>query len=499
MGIKTEVRASICYNRLRQKYKHNYYSCSHLLLFVSTVLFLHSISVHVHAWPKKNQQTRHKETNTNIHSSQGSDGQSIEQLRAKYASLPHTIFSPQGRLFNVEKAAISSSDETDASSNLVFAFKFGGDNGNDDDSNSILVISTSSSSPYLHHHPVGGVGSAKGGSHDNRNGDGNEEEKMDKEEENEGKQKIEPLWKHDVYTIHPEEQLSSSSNNNKMKKIIPSKPISIISPNLIIGTGGNAIDSIVLHTKILEIFLSLSKSMDGMNATHRINGNYGLKSSLLARKIADMLQIPTQDVSANSGRVLSSSALVIGMNEVMSSSDASAGDTTSCNHYNHEIWRIDPTGQFWNCQGAAVGRGAGLVEGSMLKLVKRWKEKDQQQHLDGGGHSNESNGKDGDVNNNNTKNDSSDDLDTILQSISREDVEQCFRNMAFDEAIKFACDCICKVHKISNTFDIERVGVQGMLLPSSSSSKKPEMIHPEIITECLNTKIHPSNQSISTR
>lgn len=38
---------------------------------------------------------------------------------AKYSSLPHTIFSPQGRLYNVEKNALMASDPTDISSSLV--------------------------------------------------------------------------------------------------------------------------------------------------------------------------------------------------------------------------------------------------------------------------------------------------------------------------------------------------------------------------------------------
>jgi 20S proteasome alpha/beta subunit len=26
------------------------------------------------------------------------------------------------------------------------------------------------------------------------------------------------------------------------------------------------------------------------------------------------------------------------------------------------LWRVDPTGQFWNCKAACIGRGAGLAE-----------------------------------------------------------------------------------------------------------------------------------------
>jgi len=39
----------------------------------------------------------------------------------------------------------------------------------------------------------------------------------------------------------------------------------------------------------------------------------------------------------------------------------------------HNIWRIDPTGQFWKCNAAAVGRGAGNAEATFLRQVGKWK------------------------------------------------------------------------------------------------------------------------------
>ena len=35
----------------------------------------------------------------------------------------------------------------------------------------------------------------------------------------------------------------------------------------------------------------------------------------------------------------------------------------------HHIWRIDPTGQFWKVDAAAVGRGAGAIEATILRHV----------------------------------------------------------------------------------------------------------------------------------
>ena len=170
---------------------------------------------------------------------------------------------------------------------------------------------------------------------------------------------------------------------------------------------------------------------------------------------------------------------------------------TQNQQYHNTIWRIDPTGQFWNCDAAAVGRGAGLVEGAMLRYVRKWKfQKDQKINCDDGNDNDKYNDNDNDDNND----DNNDDIDTLITSITNTDVKNCFESMTFDDAIKFAIDCICKVHKIHNKNDIEKVGIEGILIPSvstivnttsGSSGKvsKPEMIHPGIIKGCLNTLV----------
>ena len=38
----------------------------------------------------------------------------------------------------------------------------------------------------------------------------------------------------------------------------------------------------------------------------------------------------------------------------------------------HNLWRIDPTGQFWKCHAAAVGKGAGkyfMMQCGFLQFV----------------------------------------------------------------------------------------------------------------------------------
>jgi len=240
---------------------------------------------------------------TDIHRQQ--QGMTSRGGKDRYSSLPHTVFSPQGRLYNVETAAQLSSDESDTSSSLVFAFQFGradnskSDSDGDGDSNgSILILSAGPTSPYLHVGELEEGANKKLCKEENVRGRGRED--GDDKSQNENSKTSSSLWQHDLFLHSDENKITATA------KIIPSMPISILSPNIIVGTGGNAVDTIVLHTKILEIFLSLSKSYNGMNSTHRIKGT--VVSPLLARKIADSLQVPTQNVSANSGRILSVSS-----------------------------------------------------------------------------------------------------------------------------------------------------------------------------------------------
>jgi hypothetical protein len=182
---------------------------------------------------------------------------------------------------------------------------------------------------------------------------------------------------------------------------------------------------------------------------------------------------------------------------------------TSSPKYKNSIWRIDPTGQFWQCHAAAVGKGAGLVEGAMLQYVQKWKNKnsnvDTNSDIDADADVDTDKSKKMDMNDstNDIDNDcDDDDLETLLTSISNQDVIECFQDMSFDDAIKFACDCICKVHKVSNRDDFEKVGIEGILIPGCSTcsignsngnsigkSLQPEVIHSGIIRGCLNSLV----------
>jgi len=107
----------------------------------------------------------------------------------------------------------------------------------------------------------------------------------------------------------------------------------------------------------------------------------------------------------------------------------------------------------------------------MLKVVQKWK----YHHHDNNYYNNHDDDDDDDL-----------DLDTLIKSISNNDVKACLKSMSFDQAMKFACECIKKVHKISNRKgddSCNMVGIQAMLIETS----KVEMIHPGIVKECLNS------------
>jgi 20S proteasome alpha/beta subunit len=69
-----------------------------------------------------------------------------------------------------------------------------------------------------------------------------------------------------------------------------------------------------------------------------------------ARRLADQQQVLTQQ--AGKGRLLASMVLMISA---------------------YELWRVDPTGQFWQCQAAAIGKKAATVEQLLLDRLSRRK------------------------------------------------------------------------------------------------------------------------------
>eukprot|EP00980_Cylindrotheca_fusiformis_P003758 scaffold834_cov123-Cylindrotheca_fusiformis.AAC.5 len=110
-----------------------------------------------------------------------------------------------------------------------------------------------------------------------------------------------------------------------------------LSPTLVAATAGNAVDGQVLKCKLHQSCQSL---------VQRCGDEHMVSASKLARHIADQLQAPTQ--TSGKGKLLASHSVIVG---------------------NRELWRIDPTGQFWKCQATVVGRDADKAERSLYQRI----------------------------------------------------------------------------------------------------------------------------------
>ena len=178
-----------------------------------------------------------------------------------------------------------------------------------------------------------------------------------------------------------------------------SAPIAILSPHLLIGSGGKAIDSTILLHRAIEMALSLYTSSDGglLNFISHYNDNdnddgriqsggvEGVHATTLSRQLADMAQSSTQTLGGRYGRMLSSSLLVLGtqQQQQLSQKKQQHRRTDDDNNDDHDkdindddtiiLWRIDPTGQFYKVIASGIGRGGIYAELELMNYVRRWK------------------------------------------------------------------------------------------------------------------------------
>eukprot|EP00957_Ditylum_brightwellii_P211096 15365743-Ditylum_brightwellii.AAC.1 len=202
---------------------------------------------------------------------------------------------------------------------------------------------------------------------------------------------------------------------------------------------------------------------------HHRGALFAVQSASLARRIADTLQIPTQNVASKGGRMLASSALIIGTNEYKIFQNNSSSNNNNINKVSptNSIWRIDPTGQFWNCDAAAIGKHAGRIEATFMRRIATWKEQQQQQQQQ-----KENNNKDDD---NEEKKSSS--LEEIVASLSNQDVQEYLNSLSCQDGLGIACRCIMDSIMSSEKQRLERTSLeeedlflQGVVLRCSSSS-----------------------------
>merc|ERR1739848_162658 len=126
------------------------------------------------------------------------------------------------------------------------------------------------------------------------------------------------------------------------------------------------------------------------------------------------------------GRILKSAAVLIGDNDEENLPSSISSTRTS---NNISIWRIDPTGQFWDCHAACVGRGAGIADHTILKHVKRWKYKKEGEEEE--------------------EDSLTEDSSVEFQATTKEDVKAYLESLSFEDAIILACECFVDVLRLN--------------------------------------------------
>jgi len=253
--------------------------------------------------------------------------------------MPPTIFSPTGRLHPVERVVQAAKSPNNPRSNLLMAIRCPKDG-------SVVVVSTVTTSPHLN------VTTTLIPAYDNNN---NDDDAKDGSASNETTTATASLF------------LANASLSS------PAPVLFDLTPNCMAATAGNAVDGHVLKTKLLAF---AEGAMD--------YAKDDIRAAVLARRLADHLQVPTQTVGGKGGRMLASHAVILG---------------------DGQLWRIDPTGQFWKCNAIVLGRYADKAEEVLYKRITEADEDDGPQ----------------------------------------KDLEEVLREMTWEEAIEVLCDCMNRV------------------------------------------------------
>ena len=334
--------------------------------------------------------------------------------RMEYETLPPIVFAPTGRLHMVERVGLAACNKDDVTAGLVVALRCGGndagkDEGKDVSKEFIVAVGTAPRSP-LAIQASGLMASEDDGRKEQVAGDGAKPNEDDESESN-------------------ETTFRSALLANGPERSIPST-MSILSPNVLVATGGTPTDAAVLLDRIRSVASDMHNSnFGGTGFTYQStsrkgrrsrSGMFGVDGCSLARNVADMIQIPTQSIGTRAGSMLAASALIV---------DAASEGDTPC-----KIWRIDPTGQFWSCDAAAVGRGAGVAESFLLKEIARRIK-------------NPANVEDIEVDDDEEEENDDDGIDDGMASLTNQDVKKFFLSLSVDEAIALAQKCVLKVYE----------------------------------------------------
>lgn len=273
--------------------------------------------------------------------------QNIDEA-SRYEDMPPSIFSPTGRLHPVE-ATVRASKTATPMSNLLVAMRC---------RDGLLVISTIPISPHVDArtatiavvtNTTRSITSGSVGSNDTsdicfesetRDGTGNATSASTAN-------KIANTTGNNDGNFHPSLFLFDQTCTSTVTGAIFD-----IHPCIVGATAGNAVDNRIMRTKLLAL---------GLNALE-VQGTIeeDVAAGRVAKDLANQLQVVTQDIAAAQkqklGRMLASSAVVLG---------------------SRKIWRIDPTGQFWDCQVTVLGEDADRTEEEFFRRLLKECESNQ--------------------------------------------------------------------------------------------------------------------------
>ena len=163
---------------------------------------------------------------------------------------------------------------------------------------------------------------------------------------------------------------------------VPRPPFSRLATNLWGITAGNAVDGQLLRLQLHSVAENIRFAQDTEDDSLAQPGT-------VARRLADRRQSATQQPNDEDG-LLNATALVF---------------------HRDDLWRVDPTGQFYQCQAAIVGRRAHVAEADLVReLAKR---------INGGDES---------------------ELEKIEHDSNK--LQRCLSGLSSEDALKLATDCI---------------------------------------------------------
>jgi len=244
---------------------------------------------------------------------------------SRYEELEPIVFSPTGRIHPIE-AAVKASKAVTPLSNLVLAIRC---------RDGLLVISTLPTSSYL---------DITTGCTDIEN-----------------KDNVNAATSAGNACIHSDNKSANSTVNGNFdnSSIFPSLflfdetclttttgPILAIHPCIVVATAGNAVDNKVMRSRLFALGVNAIETQGFVEEDVRVDQ--------VARDLANQLQMVTQDLAAAQkhgfDRMIASSIVVLG---------------------NQKIFRIDPTGQFFEMVCAVLGQDADLAEEELhLRLLE---------------------------------------------------------------------------------------------------------------------------------